>query len=122
MRSKDEKTRFNKLADDYFRLKRSDIVLQLIDSRHDLQENDRQMISFLSEMKIKFYVILTKIDKLSNSQYKHFYLNLKSQIDAISQNYSEIIGVSVKTGININKIRNLIIFGVKNAGKIWVVA
>ena len=118
MRSKDEKTRFNKLADDYFRLKRSDIVLQLIDSRHDLQENDRQMISFLSEMKIKFYVILTKIDKLSSSQFKHFYLNLKSQIDAISQNYSEIIGVSVKTGVNINKIRNLIIFEVKNANEI----
>lgn len=118
LRSKDEKTRFNKLADDYFRLKRSDIVLQLIDSRHDLQENDRQMISFLSEMKIKFYVILTKIDKLSSSQFKHFYLNLKSQIDAISQNYSEIIGVSVKTGVNINKIRNLIIFEVKNANEI----
>lgn len=116
LRSKDEKTRFNKLADDYFRLKRSNFVLQLIDSRHNLQENDKQMINFLSEMKIKFYIILTKIDKLSNNQYKHFYLNLKSQIDTISQNYSEIIGVSAKTGININKIRNLIIFEAKNSG------
>ena len=115
LKSRNEKTRFNKLTDEYFNSKRPDCVLQLIDSRHDLHDNDKQMINFLSETKIKFYIILTKVDKLSNSQYEQFYLNLKSQISIISQNYSEIIGVSAKTGLNINKIRSLIISEAKNS-------
>jgi len=115
LKSRNEKTRFNKLTDEYFNSKRPDCVLQLIDSRHDLHDNDKQMINFLSETKIKFYIILTKVDKLSNSQYEQFYLNLKSQISIISQNYSEIIRVSAKTGLNINKIRSLIISEAKNS-------
>ena len=114
-KAKNEKIRFNKLADDYFNInvKRPDCVLQLIDSRHDLQNNDKQMINFLSETKIKFYLIFTKIDKLSGSQYEHFYLNLKKQIDIISQSYSGIIPVSSKNNLNINKIRILIISELK---------
>ena len=112
-RSQQEKTRFNKLADNYFRIKRPDCVLQLIDSRHDLQNNDKQMIKFLSEFKLKFYLIFTKIDKLSSSQYEHFCLNLKKQIDIISPSYSGIIPVSSKNNLNINKIRILIISELK---------
>ena len=115
LKSRNEKIRFNKLTDEYFNLKRPDCVLQLIDSRHDLHNNDKQMINFLSETKIKFYIILTKFDKLKNSQSEQFCLNLKSQISIISQNYSEIIKVSAKTGLNINKIRSLIISEAKNS-------
>ena len=106
---------FWNISGEYFNSKRPNCVLQLIDSRHDLHDNDKQMINFLSETKIKFYIILTKIDKLKNSQYEQFYLNLKSQISIISQNYSEIIRVSAKTGLNINKIRSLIISEAKNS-------
>lgn len=114
LKSKKDNSRFNKLADDYFNMKRADCVFQLVDSRHNLQDNDKQMICFLSDMKIKFYIILTKIDKLSFSKYKYFCLNLKKQIDIISQNHSGIIESSVKTGENIKKIRHLIILESKN--------
>ena len=108
-RSEQEKRRFNKLTDDYFNLKRCDLVLHLIDSRNDLQENDAQMIDFLSVNNIKFYVLLTKVDKMSNLKCEQCTNKLKSQIDEISDKYEEIILVSSKTGVNIKKIRGIIL-------------
>ena len=109
IRSKDEKNRFNKLADDYFNLFRTDLVMHLVDFRHNLQENDSQMIKFLSEMKTKFCIVFTKIDKVPNNKYEQFFLNLKSQIDIVSTDYIQIFGVSSKTKKNINKLCSFII-------------
>lgn len=109
IRSRSEKSRFNNLTDQYFNLFRSDLVVQLIDFRHDLQENDLQMIKFLSDMKIKFCIVFTKIDKVADGKYEQFFLNLKSQIDIISTNYVKILGVSSKTNKNINELRSFII-------------
>lgn len=108
-RSEQEKERFNKLTDDYFHLKRCDLVFHLIDSRNYLQENDAQMINFLSVNDIKFFVLLTKVDKMSNAKREQCIVRLKSQIDEISNNYEEIIPVSSKTGVNIKKIRGIIL-------------
>lgn len=108
-RSEQEKERFNKLTDDYFRLKRCDLVFHLIDSRNDLQENDAQMINFLSVNDIKFFVILTKVDKMSNTKCEQCIVRLKSRIDEISNSYEEIIPISSKTGVNIKKIRGIVL-------------
>ncbi len=108
-RSEQEKERFNKLTDDYFHLKRCDLVFHLIDSRNDLQENDAQMIDFLSVNDIKFFVLLTKVDKMSNTKCEQCIARLKSQIDEISNNYEEIIPVSSKAGVNIKKIRGIML-------------
>jgi len=113
LRSLKEKIRFNKLTDDYFNLFRSDLVIQLIDFRHDLQENDSQMIKYLSDTGTKFCIVFTKIDKIADSKYDQFFLNLKSQIDKISTDYTDIFGVSSKMNKNINKIRGIIISTLK---------
>ncbi|HEX9484833.1 MAG TPA: ribosome biogenesis GTP-binding protein YihA/YsxC, partial [Gemmatimonadaceae bacterium] len=39
-------------------------VVQLMDVRHDPTEDDRRMLSFLSELEAPTVVVLTKIDKL----------------------------------------------------------
>ena len=109
IRSRSEKSRFNSLTDQYFNLFRSDLVVQLIDFRHDLQDNDLQMIKFLSDMKIRFCIVFTKIDKIADSKYEQFFLNLKSQVDIISTDYIKIFGVSSKTNKNINELRSFII-------------
>lgn len=108
-KSKNEKIRFNKLTDDYFNLFRSDLVIQLIDFRHKLQDNDSQMIKFLSETKLKFCIVFTKIDKEPNSRYEQIFLNLQSEIDRISKDYWRILGVSSKTKENITEVRSLIL-------------
>ena len=108
-RSREEQSRFNSLTDEYFREKRADFVLHLIDSRNDLQENDAQMVQFLSDNNIKFCIIFTKIDKLSQSACEKQILNLRSQIDRISDKCIDFIPISSKKGDNINKVRGLIL-------------
>ena len=115
-RDRSEKARFNKLTDDYFNLFRADLVIQLIDFRHDLQENDSQMIKFLSDMKIKFCVVFTKIDKIASNKHEQFFLNLRSQIDRISTEYVDILGVSSKNGENVKKLCSLILSTVHKRG------
>ena len=108
-RSKDEQNRFNKLTDEYFKRNRSNLVLHLIDSRNDLQENDALMIKFLSDNNIKFCIVFTKIDKLSKSASEKQILNLRSQIDKISEKCIDFIPISSKKGENINKVKGLIL-------------
>lgn len=51
-------------------LKRESIVslIQLIDSRHDVQQNDLQMAQWIKYNKLPTFVIATKVDQISKSQ------------------------------------------------------
>ena len=54
-------------------LKRNSIVslIQFIDSRHDIQQNDFQMAQWIQFNKLPHFVIATKIDQISKSQVKN---------------------------------------------------
>lgn len=47
---------------------RCDLVVQLIDIRHELSENDRMMLAYLNHLHIPFAVVLTKADKLKKTE------------------------------------------------------
>ena len=51
-------------------LKRDSIVslIQLIDSRHDIQANDKQMADWIRHNNLPCFVIATKVDQISKSQ------------------------------------------------------
>ncbi len=67
--SKEVKERFSKLCDDYFRSGRHiDLVLCLIDIRHEPSTNDINMIEFLNNNGLPYFVVFTKCDKLSKMQ------------------------------------------------------
>ncbi|MCL2057010.1 MAG: ribosome biogenesis GTP-binding protein YihA/YsxC [Oscillospiraceae bacterium] len=66
--AKKEKQRWSKLMEAYFRSERDlGLVFQLLDARHKPTENDLVMINFLIDSEIPFVIVLTKIDKLSNT-------------------------------------------------------
>lgn len=68
-RSYDKKAGFSDLTDKY--LTTSDdiaLVLQLIDLRVGITEDDRMMLGWLSQSKIPFCVIGTKADKLNKTE------------------------------------------------------
>jgi GTP-binding protein len=46
------------------------LVLLLLDSRHEIMENDKLMIDWLNYYRVSFMLILTKSDKISNNQYR----------------------------------------------------
>ena len=68
-RSKSERERWADLIFDFLDMERSfNLVVSLVDIRHDPSKLDHQMIEFLQEGGYPFVVALTKADKLSRSQ------------------------------------------------------
>lgn len=67
--SKDIAMNWDKVMNDYFtdneRLK---VVLLLLDSRHEPNNLDLEMLDYLAEKEIPAIIVLTKIDKLSRSE------------------------------------------------------
>ena len=54
------------------------LVLLLLDSRHEIMENDRLMIDWLNYYKVSFLLVLTKSDKISNNHYLTMCTKLKN--------------------------------------------
>ncbi len=64
--SQKERQRWADLIAGYFDQERSfNLVVALVDIRHDAQKLDEQMLEFLRETELPFVVVLTKADKLS---------------------------------------------------------
>ncbi len=70
-RSPDEKKAWSALTDGYFvknkNIDRLKAVIQLVDVRVGPTDDDIMMINFLIEMKLPFFVVATKCDKLSKT-------------------------------------------------------
>lgn len=81
--SKTKRKRWKQMIEKYL-LVRSNLycVFHLIDSRHDLQENDRDFMDWLGEHQIPFVVVFTKYDKLKQSDKKR---NIDALLNSISK-------------------------------------
>lgn len=99
--AKELKEGFNKLADDYFTSgRRFDLVLHLIDIRHEPTSEDIAMLEYMNANEIPYFVVFTKCDKMSRQQ-------LRNRLGELSKKYAFIEGdgvfpvsSSAKTGIN----------------------
>ena len=66
--SKTERLRWQNLIESYLlNSKQLKIVCRLIDSRHNLLENDFEMVHWLQYHNLPFFMVLTKSDKLSKN-------------------------------------------------------
>lgn len=79
-------------------------VYVLIDSRHDLMQNDSEMIKWLEYMNIDYAIVLSKMDKLPK----------REQTSSISKyrahfNKKEVIPFSIKNDQYIKNLKNYII-------------
>ena len=104
--SKAEKDRWSNLIGGYFELERSfNLVLSLVDIRHDAQQLDRDMLGYLEQEGLPFVVALTKADKLSRSKQAQQRQALARQfgLDA-----SRMLVTSSQTGQGIQELRTMI--------------
>lgn len=102
-RSKAERDRWAKLIGDFFNLERSfNLVVSLVDIRHDPSALDHQMIEFLQEGGYPFVVALTKADKLSRSQQGRQLATIRKQLDVAPD---DIIVTSSESGLGIDKLK-----------------
>ena len=104
--SKAEKDRWSDLIGGYFELERSfNLVLSLVDIRHEAQKLDRQMIAFLQDAGLPYLVVLTKGDKLSRNKQNAQAALLSKQLEVPRD---QMIITSSETGQGIDELKSRI--------------
>ena len=107
-RSAAERQRWADLMNDYFAQDRSfNLVVALVDIRHDPTKLDVRMIEFLQEYDFTFVVALTKADKLSRSQQGRNAASIRKQLGSVPRD--DFIITSAKTGQGIPELKQAII-------------
>ena len=105
-RSKAERERWADLIFDFLDMERSfNLVVSLVDIRHDPSKLDHQMIEFLQEGGYPFVVALTKADKLSRSQQGRQLATIRKQLSVPAE---DIIVTSSQTGFGIDELKRRI--------------
>ncbi|MCI7730507.1 ribosome biogenesis GTP-binding protein YihA/YsxC [Enorma burkinafasonensis] len=105
-RSKAERGRWARLIGDFFESERSfNLVVSLVDIRHDPSALDHQMIEFLQEGGFPFVVALTKADKLSRNQQAKQAAAIKRQLTVPA---GDIIVTSSQSGLGIDELKRRI--------------
>lgn len=103
-----EKERWAELMEGYFGSNRNiKMVFQLIDMRHPATEFDLSMLDFLSQIGIKYTVILTKSDKLNKTETESRLKLIKEELGEFAYN-TEIIPFSAQNNQGVETVRELI--------------
>ncbi|MDO4796733.1 MAG: ribosome biogenesis GTP-binding protein YihA/YsxC [Coriobacteriales bacterium] len=101
-----ERQRWADLIAGYFDQERSfNLVVALVDIRHDAQKLDVQMLNFLRDAQLPFVVALTKADKLSRTKQDQQAASLARQFGIPR---SQVIVTSSQKGTGINELRRAI--------------
>ena len=102
-RSKAERDRWAELIGDFFDSERSfNLVVSLVDIRHDPSKLDHDMIDYLQGNEFNFIVCLTKADKLSRTQQARQAAAIKKQLNVPAEN---VIITSSQTGTGIDELK-----------------
>ena len=105
--SKGEKRRWAMLMDAYFNTGRDiSLVFQLIDIRHPPTRDDLTMLNFLIEEELPFVVILTKLDKLNQTERRVRLEALKTEIPYAEQ--ITMVPFSAENGEGVEEIHAII--------------
>ncbi len=115
--SHDEKIRWAELMESYFQSGRNiRLVIQLVDMRHSVTQQDIEMMNFMKSSKIPFIVVMTKCDKLNKSEIADRLENIKTELRDFGN--IKTISFSATKGIGVNEVKqeieNVIKQGEKN--------
>ena len=103
--SKEEKLKWGKLMESFLATQKIDLLLTLVDIRHNPTEDDITMINYLYHYQIPFVLIATKADKLAKTK-------VKPQIQALATRLkvgvNDITASSSDTGLGKDAILSLI--------------
>ena len=104
--SHQEKQRWADLIGGYFEQERSfNLVISLVDIRHEAQKLDLQMISFLQEAELPFVVAFTKADKIARGKQNQAAAALRKAFHITPE---QAIITSSETGLGIDELRRRI--------------
>lgn len=102
-----EKKRWAELVEGYFQQDRNlALVVQLVDMRHPPTKDDMHMIEFLCDGGFPFLVVLTKSDKLNQTERKHRLAALKEAFAGYEG--LRLIPFSAVTGEGVEELREIL--------------
>lgn len=102
---------FSEMMEDYFsNTFNLALVVFLLDSRRKLNDDDLQLINFFKEENINFVIVLTKADKLNQSQRHQITHHIK---DTLNINIDDMIFTSTLKKENIDKLKKSIEYYLK---------
>lgn len=105
-RSKAERDRWAVLIGDFLESERSfNLVVSLVDIRHDPSKLDFEMVDYLRENEFNFVVALTKADKLSRAQQARQLASIRKQLELPAE---QIFVTSSQTGSGIDELKRRI--------------
>ena len=103
---KDQVAQWTKLVNDYLRgrptLRRACV---LIDSRHGLKDNDREVMTMLDKAAVPYQIILTKADKIGPTALTALQAATTEDIKRRPAAFPEIIATSSEKGLGIAQMR-----------------
>ena len=96
---------FGEMMEDYFtNATRIKLVLVLLDSRRELNEDDIEIINYLEEKNIKYRLIFTKVDKINQSE-KH---KLNQNIKSVGVDLNDVTYVSTLKPRTFDELRQIL--------------
>lgn len=105
--SKHDQKHWSDLVDGFFGEERNiALVVQLVDARREPSEGDRQMLEYLSQRGVPFIVVLTKSDKLKNTQLEKRRGEILTELDFCA---ARAIFTSAETSMGMDELKQEIL-------------
>ena len=97
---------WTRLIGDYLKGRRElKRVFLLIDARHGIKENDKEMMKLLDEAAVSYQAVLTKADKLKASELAAIQEKVAGELAKHPAAYPQIITTSARLGAGIAELR-----------------
>lgn len=107
--SKKAKANYERMIEQYL-LQRETLMcaMVLLDSRHELQEIDKEFINWLGSMHIPFVLVFTKLDKLKESEIEFNIQRIKDKLLETWHSLPENFATSAKKKVGRDEILNFV--------------
>ena len=103
--SKEEKKKWGELMEEFLRTQKIDLLISLVDIRHDPTADDVTMINYLYHYAIPFVLVATKADKLGKTKIKP---RLKEIATFLRVGVGDVTATSSETGFGKQEVLSLI--------------
>jgi GTP-binding protein len=106
---------WTRLIRDYLKGRRElNRVFVLIDARHGLKENDREIMTLMDEAAVSYQGVLTKADKPKAAELAATEAKVAAELDKRPAAFPEVIVTSARSGSGIPELRGAIAAFVPN--------
>lgn len=109
---KSEKEKWGELMEGFLQNSKINLLIQLVDIRHDPTEDDVMMINYLYHYAIPFVVVATKSDKIAKTKVKQTLFNVAK---SLKMGVDNLTAVSSETGFGKDQVLSIIEKAIKNS-------